>query len=299
MNYKKLKSDKLQELLQTADEHEAIQIISVLKDRGVEPKMPAAAPAETKEAEKNGEAPAPAPAEKNGEAPAKETVEINDPEFVKRVEAAEANVGHKCQVVPFNTVDWVNGVIIGVTIDPKAKRVAYAIKTEEGKRMLKSTDSKLIKISEETVDLSTVTRQRSPRGNSAAGRTEEDLQKAIAEALPNVGKQLVVDENTTARIDGLLLDRRTMRVMYKYKIDGGQKFKSLSPDLVINDYANEADREHGENYANNFKAGTPVTKEERIAKIKASIERYESQVAKWKEELEKLEAPESTESAEA
>lgn len=286
MNYKKLKSDKLQELLQTADEHEAIQIVSVLKDRGIEPKMPKA-DAEPSTA-------APAKSEPLGEANPEKVIEVNDPELEKKIEKAEKNVGHRCEVVPFNTVDWVPGVIIGITVDPKAKRVAYAIKTDDGKRMLKSVDTKLIKIFDEVVDLETVVRRR-PKGSSTAGRTEEDLQKAIAEALPNVGKQLVIDEDVTARIDGLLIDRRTMRVMYKYKQNGGQKFKSLNPDIEIEDYASDEDRDFGAKYAENFKSGTPVTKEERIAKVKASIERYEAQIAKWKEELAKLEAESETE----
>lgn len=284
-NYKKLRSEKLQEMLQTADEHEAIQIISVLKDRGIGPKLP-----EKTEA-KQGAAPAPAAeSEVLGEAvPAEKTDE--DVEFEKKIKACEANTGHRCKVVPFNTVEWVDGVILGVASDAKAKRISYAIKTDAGKRMLKSVDSKLIKISEETVDLNTVVRKR-PSGNSKGDRTEETLQNDIAAALPNVGKQLVIDENTSARIDGLLIDRRTMRIMYKFKdpTTGGQKFKTYSADIEINDFANDADREHGVKYAENFKPGGPVSKADRLAKIKASIERYKEQLAKWDEEVKKLEA---------
>jgi hypothetical protein len=305
-NYKKLKSSKLQELLLTADEHEAIQIESVLRDRGVEFQRPVA---------KQDEAPARANAEAQSASPdevgsvsevlgeaAPETTEEEakaKAEFDAKVEAATVNVGHKCQVVPFNTIDWVPGVIMGVVSDFQAGRISYAIKTEAGKKMLKSVDSKLIKISKETVDINTMKRSR-PKGSSTAGRTEEDLQAAIKLALPNVGKQLVIDENHKARIDGLLLDRRTMRVMYKYKDPetGGQKFKTYADDIVLEDFANDADREHCAKYAASFKAGTPLTPEERKAKITASIERYKTQIAKWEAELEKLEAANAEEKAE-
>jgi hypothetical protein len=293
-NYKKLKSSKLQELLLTADEHEAIQIISILRDRGIEPQMPAKAP----ESQSVEPAEVGSTSEILGEA-APETTDEDakaKAEFDAKVEAATVNVGHKCQVVPFNTIDWVPGVIMGVASDFKAGRISYAIKTEAGKKMLKSVDSKLIKISEETVDIETVKRSR-PKGSSTAGRTEQDLQAAIKLALPNVGKQLVIDESHKARIDGLLLDRRTMRVMYKYKDPetGGQKFKTYAADIELEDFASDADREHCAKYAESFKAGTPLTPEERKAKIKASIERYKQQIAKWETELEKLETPVNTE----
>lgn len=285
-NYKKLRSEKLQEMLQTVDEHEAIQIISVLRDRGIEPKLP------KKTEAKQGQAPASAPAEIEvlGEAPAKPTDDAAKAEFDAKVKAASVNVGHKCLVVPFNTVDWVPGVIMGIASDFKAERISYAIKTDAGKRMLKSVDSKLIKISEETVDVESMRRNR-PKGSSTAGRTEEDLQATIKLALPNVGKQLVIDEDHKARIDGLLLDRRTMRVMYKYKDPdtGGQKFKTFAEDIELEDFACDADREHNAKYAENFKAGGPLSSEERKAKITASIERYKQQIAKWEAELEKLE----------
>lgn len=299
MNYKKLKSSKLQELLQTADKHEAIQIISVLRDRGIEPQMPeakqgAAAP-ESQSVESNEVG---SVSEVLGEAAPETTAEDAEAkaEFDAKIEAANANVGHKCLVVPFNTVDWVPGVIMGVASDFKAGRISYAIKTDAGKKMLKSVDSKLIKISEETVNIDTMKRSR-PKGSSTAGRTEEDLQAAIKLALPNVGKQLVIDENHKARIDGLLLDRRTMRVMYKYKDPetGGQKFKTFATDIELEDFANDADREHCVKYAESFKAGTPLTPEERKAKITASIERYKQQIAKWEAELAKLETPVNSE----
>jgi hypothetical protein len=293
-NYKKLKSSRLQEILQTADEHEAIQIISILRDRGIEPQMPAKAP----ESQSVESAEVGSTSEVLGEA-APETTEEEakaKAEFDAKVEAATVNVGHKCQVVPFNTIDWVPGVIMGVASDFKAGRISYAIKTEAGKKMLKSVDSKLIKISEETVDLTTVVHRR-PKGSSTAGRTEQDLQAAIKLALPNVGKQLVIDESHKARIDGLLLDRRTMRVMYKYKDPetGGQKFKTFAEDIELEDFASDADREHCAKYAESFKAGTPLTPEERKAKIKASIERYKQQIAKWETELEKFETPVNSE----
>ena len=294
-NYKKLKSSKLQELLLTADEHEAIQIESVLRDRGIEPKKPEAKATESQSVEP---AEAGSASEVLGEA-APETTDEDakaKAEFDAKVEAATVNVGHKCQVVPFNTIDWVPGVIMGVASDFKAGRISYAIKTEAGKKMLKSVDSKLIKISEETVDINTMKRSR-PKGSSTAGRTEEDLQATIKLALPNVGKQLVIDENHKARIDGLLLDRRTMRVMYKYKDPetGGQKFKTYAADIELEDFANDTDREHCAKYAASFKTGGPLSPEERKAKITASIERYKQQIAKWEAELEKLEAPVNTE----
>lgn len=291
MNYKKLKSSKLQELLLTADEHEAIQIESVLRDRGIEPKKPEAKQSATTESQAVESTEVGSVSEVLGEAVPETAAEEAKAkaEFDAKVEAANVNVSHKCLVVPFNTVDWVPGVIMGVASDFKAGRISYAIKTDAGKKMLKSVDSKLIKISEETVDINTMKRSR-PKGSSTAGRTEEDLQAAVKLALPNVGKQLVIDENHKARIDGLLLDRRTMRVMYKYKDPetGGQKFKTYAADIELEDFANDADREHCAKYAESFKAGTPLTPEERRAKITASIERYKQQIAKWEAELEKL-----------
>ena len=38
------------------------------------------------------------------------------------------NVAHKCEVLPFNEIEWVGGIITGVHIEKRANKVLYIIK---------------------------------------------------------------------------------------------------------------------------------------------------------------------------
>jgi hypothetical protein len=292
-NYKKMRNEKLQQLLQTADEHEAIQIITVLKDRGVEPRMPepsTAAPAAKAATEPKGEAPA----------PEAQTEEVeHDPKTVKKHEDALKNVGHRCEVVPFNTIEWVKGIIVGVAVDWKSNRVSYAIKTETGKTMAKSVDTKLIKILPETVDLEKEFPKRARTNNNGTGakRTEEDLNKDIAVAVTNVGRTLQIDEDTTVIITGLLKDKRSNRIIYKFTDPntGGQRFKSFDPELKFGDFASAEAEEAAKKYVDRFlntEERTKVAKdpEARMAQLLKSMARYKEQLAKWETEYKELEA---------
>ena len=54
---------------------------------------------------------------------------MTDEERHVLAEELKKNVNHRCQAVPFNTVEWVDGYIAGVIEEKRSNKVLYAIKT--------------------------------------------------------------------------------------------------------------------------------------------------------------------------
>ena len=77
---------------------------------------------------------------------------MTDEERHVLAEELKKNVNHRCQAVPFNTAEWVDGYIAGVIEEKRSNKVLYAIKTDDGRRIVKVYDSNLVHILDEVVE---------------------------------------------------------------------------------------------------------------------------------------------------
>lgn len=115
---------------------------------------------------------------------------------------------HRCLVVPFNTAEWVPGTIAGITRDKNRNSVCFAIRLDDGRRILKQHDSKLVKVSEEKAAIAQKPRRIAER------MTAEEAEEAYNRMAEHVG-QLGESDGQHFRIVGLLRDARSSRVYYR------------------------------------------------------------------------------------
>lgn len=137
-------------------------------------------------------------------------------------ELREKVVNHKCQVVPFNTAEWVDGVVMGVVEDKRSNKVLFAIKLEDGRRVVKVHDSNLIKIFDEVVER-TVTRRTGTIREKVEKTpwTPELMESDIAAVAVNVGKMVSYpdgDQTIEGRIISIVPDKRSQRCLYRIEI---------------------------------------------------------------------------------
>ena len=171
MNYNTLSSKKLQALRASESNPENVAAIdAVLEKRGIKPAIEQPETAE-------------APAE------AEETPEQREARIKALAEECRKNINKKCQAVPYNSADWIDGVIAGVQTDLKAGRVVYAIQLVDGRRIAKVHSSPLVRISDEIDE----TFAKRPRGGSRSAGPKEPMTDEKKEELrvkyqENVGR---------------------------------------------------------------------------------------------------------------
>lgn len=201
-------------------------------------KAAAAAEQEAKEAQAEQQAQeAQAQEEKSATKTAEEIAAEKEAKYLAAVEKANEMrptvLNHKCKVVPFNTIDWVEGTITGVVADKRSGRILYAIKTVDGKNIAKAIDSKLIQVLEEVNDEQKARATRAPRGSKP---TDEAVEALVAEMRTNYGKPIKFD-GQPGRIHGVMLDKRSNNAMYRLKFDDesikDRYCKANNPSLEI------------------------------------------------------------------
>src|SRR5574344_1904768 len=158
-NFKQMSTKKLNALLETASEEEKAQIQEVLNTRNAASAGAGAGQPATELTEEEQATIAAAEADSNAnkpenEAPKKEKApKMTDEERVALAEKLRTEaVDHKCQDVPFNSIEWVDGVVVSIIEHKRITKVMYAVKTDDGRRVVKAHDSQLSKILEETVE---------------------------------------------------------------------------------------------------------------------------------------------------
>lgn len=227
-DYSKMSNKKLATLLETADENEA-QLIQAELDRRID-EMEAE---EATEQEATEEA-----TEETTEKVEQKSNKLTDDERKALADELRATaVNHRCEVVPFNTIEWVPGVVSAIIEDKRANRVMYAIKTDDGRRIVKAYPSNLVKLLEETVEpakrgRSTKAKQLDENGNiiPEAEWAEEEIEAAIQEVIDNVGKKIsypksgafgteVVETLETGRIVSLVPNKRQKTILYRIWVD--------------------------------------------------------------------------------
>jgi hypothetical protein len=142
-------------------------------------------------------------------------------------------VGHRCQMVPFGTTEWLGGVVVGIYSDKRANNVLLAIKTDDGKRRVKTHNSPLLKVLDEVVDI-TVHRGRT-EGTAKESWTEDERAEQLESLFPIIGmtcsfpktvktvdeegKPIDKIETVTGRIISLVPDNRTSKILVRIETD--------------------------------------------------------------------------------
>lgn len=242
--------------------------------------------------------------------PNKISLRMTDEERRALAEQLRRNIGHRCQVVPFNTAEWFSGYIAGIIEDKHTNKIMYAIKLDDGRRIVKVHNSNLLKIFEEV--MTSVKIPRSYRtGEPKTEWTPEYIAEAMAKVAPNVGKLVTFtgfrsESMLTGRITGLVPEKRAQTILYRIEVPAPTKEQPdaikvvhkvcMAPGLTI---AEEFD-EIGEGINAKFlerreravirQTATPqdrvVKCEEALAKAKEKLSRVQEEVNARIEQLE-------------
>jgi hypothetical protein len=229
-----MSTKKLSALLTSVDENEVIEIQAIIDERNqassTEPELTEAQIDANEEAflaelAKN----------ETPEAKVANALKVNKMTYEECVELAkslEININHRCRVVPFNTIEWADATIAGVIADKRSNKVLYAIKCDDGRRIVKAHDSKMLTILDET---SEITAKRS-RSTSTVEKLDDYKLMILANELSiHVGRIctfkptkdiFIVRESDQAIIDadkleGVIMaivpDKRSGRILYRIK----------------------------------------------------------------------------------
>ena len=186
-NFKKMSDEELVALQETADEKTLAAIEAELESRAA-----AAAEGQTAETEE----------------PAEATEETKAAELEALLAECQQNVGHRCRLVPVGTIEYENGTVVGCVKIKRSNTVAYAIKLDNGKRVVKNYKAPLFEILDEVVERAKVTRHAGSRAK-AEPWSEERMAEEVTKYIGNVGRAIVIkgateEENTVGQITGIV-----------------------------------------------------------------------------------------------
>ena len=229
-------------------------------------------------------------------------------------EELKKNVNHRCQAVPFNTVEWVDGYIAGVIEEKRTNKVFYAIKTDDGRRIVKVHDSNLVRILDEVVEepkkKAFVRKAKDPADK--VEWTPEAIAEEVNEVIGNVGKLVefekyrTTDENgeehiemVIGRIVAIVPDKRAQRLLYRISVPTpieGNPLATKTMHKVVKaegiKIAEEFDEEGAQlnaKYLERREAAatrTPFTFQDRVIRCEENVKKAEEKLQKAQEELE-------------
>lgn len=228
-------------------------------------------------------------------------------------EELKKNVNHRCQAVPFNTAEWVDGYIAGVIEEKRSNKVLYAIKTDDGRRIVKVHDSNLVRILDEVVELEKKVRAR--KAKDPADKIEwtpEAVAEEVNEVIGNVGKTAefekyrTTDENgeehiemVIGRIVAIVPDKRAQRLLYRISVPAPIEGNPLATKIMHKvvkaggiKIAEEFDEEGAQlnaKYLERREAAatrTPFTPQDRVIRCEENVKKAEEKLQKAQEELE-------------
>lgn len=310
MNYNKLTTKKLQALMATASDEDKKTIEAILAQReqtaAAKAKAPVTDAYEDPEMTDEERAAIEA-AEKNGGinplyngSHATKKAKMTDEEREAIIAGCQKNVGHKCEAVPFNSAEWCAGYIAGVVNDKRSAKVLYAIKLDDGRRIVKVYDSQLVRILDETVELEKRSRKttRVTQANREAW-TDEVIAEEISKIVENVGKMVTLTGGTTGRIKTIVIVRRSQCLMYAIEIaaptvDNPDATRTIhkvttSADLQISDERDEAYEALNAAYKARREVvaeRSAITPEDRVIACEEAVKKAEEKLQKAVAELE-------------
>jgi hypothetical protein len=328
VKFAQMTTKKLNALLATASDEDKAAIEAVLAAREQAQAPKAETPAETPVYEDETpltpeEEAALKAAEENGglnllyngsKATQEKKPKMTDEERHTLAEELKKNINHRCQAVPFNTAEWVDGYIAGVIEEKRSNKVLYAIKTDDGRRIVKVHDSNLVRIFDEVVEPEKKVRTRKSKddGVEKVEWTPEAIATAVNEVIGNVGKTVKFEKYRTTdpktgeekieynegRIVAIVPDKRAQRLLYRISvpapIEGNPlatkiMHKVVTADLEIAETFDAEGEELNKKYCERREAAatrTPLTPQDRFVKCEEALKKAEEKLQKATEELE-------------
>lgn len=333
--FAQMRTKSLKALLETASEEDKVAIEAVLAARE-QAQAPAAPAAPEATAEETPAAPASdeetpltpeeeaalKAAEENGGVnpmytgrTAERKPKASDEERHALAEKLKAEVvNHRCQAVPFNTAEWVDGYIAGVIEEKRSNKVLLAIKTDDGRRIVKVHDSNLVRILDETIEPEKKTRAgRKPKDASEKVEwTPEAIADEVNKVIGNVGKTVefekyrTTDENgeehiemVIGRIVAIVPDKRAQRLLYRISVPAPIEGNPLATktmhkvvkagDIKIAEEFDEEGAQLNAKYLERREAAatrTPLTPQDRVIRCEENVKKAEEKLQKAQEELE-------------
>lgn len=333
--FSQMTTKKLNALLATASDEDkkAIEAVLAAREQAQVPAAPAApeataeetpaAPASEEETQLSPEEEAAIKAaEENGglnllyngsKATQEKKPKMTDEDRHALAEELKKNVNHRCQAVPFNTAEWVDGYIAGVIEEKRSNKVLYAIKTDDGRRIVKVHDSNLVRILDEVVEPEKKARARKAKDPvDKIEWTPEAIAEEVNKVIGNVGKTVefekyrTTDENgeehiemVIGRIVAIVPDKRAQRLLYRISvpapIEGNPLATKTMYKVVTTEgllIAGEFDAEGAQlnaKYLERREAAatrTPLTPQDRVIRCEENVKKAEEKLQKAQEELE-------------
>lgn len=330
--FSQMTTKKLNALLATASDEDkkAIEAVLAAREQAQDPAAPAAPEATAEETPASEEETQLSPeeeaaikaAEENGglnpvyngsKATQEKKPKMTDEDRHALAEELKKNVNHRCQAVPFNTVEWVDGYIAGVIEEKRSNRVLYAIKTDDGRRIIKVHDSNLVRILDEVVEPEKKAHIR--KAKDPADKIEwtpEAIAEEVNEVIGNVGKGVAfekyrtTDENgeehiemISGRIVAIVPDKRAQRLLYRISvptpIEGNplatktmHKVVTAEGLLIAGEFDAEGAQLNAKYLERREAAATraPLTPQDRVIRCEENVKKAEEKLQKAQEELE-------------
>ena len=312
--FNQMTTKKLNALMATASDEDKAAIEAILAARE-QAKASAATEAQAEEAPATTEAQAEeAPATTEAQAAHDKKLKLTDEERHALAEELKVNINHRCQVVPFNTIEWVDGYIAGVIEEKRSNKVLYAIKTDDGRRIVKVHDSNLIRILDEVIMPEKKARAHKVKngGIEKVEWTPEAIAEQVNKVIGNVGKTVEIEkyrttdengeehiETISGRIVAIVPDKRSQRLLYRISVptpvEGNPLAAKIMHKVVTSEglqIAEEFDAEGQElnaKYCNRREAAaarTPLTPQDRVIRCEENLKKAEEKLQKATEELE-------------
>lgn len=333
--FSQMTTKKLNALLATASDEDkkAIEAVLAAREQAQAPAAPAApeataeetpaAPASEEETQLSPEEEAAIKAaEENGglnplyngsKATQEKKPKMTDEDRHALAEELKKNVNHRCQAVPFNTAEWVDGYIAGVIEEKRSNKVLYAIKTDDGRRIVKVHDSNLVRILDEVVEPEKKARARKAKDPvDKIEWTPEAIAEEVNEVIGNIGKTVefekyrTTDENgeehiemVVGRIVAIVPDKRAQRLLYRISVPTPIEGNPLATKTMYKvvkaggiKIAEEFDEEGAQlnaKYLERREAAatrTPLTPQDRVIRCEENVKKAEEKLQKAQEELE-------------
>lgn len=245
--FAQMSTKKLNALLETASEEDAVAIKAILESRSAQQAV-ASENTELSEEEKQAIAAAEKAANpENTEEPAKEkktggrkaSPKLSEEELTEAEKLAKENVGHRCTVLLPGTAIRVDGTIVTTLKDKRAMQVYYQIVTDavddmESRKIYKKFGSEEITILDEVVELKkkTESKARVAKQKMEAGEWEAEAEAVRTAAEVNVGKTIDLGENGEGRIISLLNDKRSNGMYYRIEFEDELGVKKVCHKVI-------------------------------------------------------------------
>lgn len=297
-NFKKMSDEELVALQETADEQTLAAIEAELESRATVAAEQVSVEEQTAEPSEGAEV---------------ETAEGADGAEQDKAAELEAllaecqkNVGHRCKLVPVGTIEWEEGTVVGCVKIKRSNTVAYAVKLDNGKRVVKNYKAPLFEILDEVVERAKVTRHAGSRAKAELW-SEERMTEEVNKYIGNVGRAIVIkgateEENVTGQITGIVPVKRSNSVLYRVAVPAPteedpeavatvHKSVTNTDAYDIMDATEESDAFNANYMARreNMANRTPLTGAELVLDLELKLEKAKDAVKKAEERVATLE----------